>query len=104
MAFGLGLRAAKAEAAANAAASADKENAAQQANAMEQSAAASKQALDASKKALADEKAKSLGLEEENKALRGQVATVLSYLDQVMPMEDGGANTMAAAGGPPGTG
>ena len=65
---------------------------------MEQSAAASKQALDASKKALAEEKAKSQGLEEENKALRGQVATVLSYLDQVMPMED------AAAGGPPGTG
>ena len=40
---------------------------------MEQSAAASKQALDASKKALADEKVKSQGLEEENKALRGQV-------------------------------
>ena len=41
------------------------------------------------KKVLAEEKAKSQGLAEENKALRGQVATVLSYLDQVMPMEDG---------------
>ena len=41
------------------------------------------------KKVLAEEKAKSQGLAEENNALRGQVATVLSYLDQVMPMEDG---------------
>ena len=37
---------------------------------------------------LEEEKSKSQALEEENKALRGQVATVLSYLDQVMPMGD----------------
>lgn len=37
--------------------------------------------------ALKQERLKSTALEEENKALRGQVATVLSYLDQVMPMD-----------------
>ena len=47
--------------------------------------------------ALNEEKAKSSALEEENKALRGQVATVLSYLDQVMPMEGGGDAAAAAA-------
>ena len=40
--------------------------------------------------ALKEEKAKSSALEEENKAIGGQVATVMSYLDQVMPMEGGG--------------
>ena len=39
------------------------------------------------KESLKQEKLKSAALEEENKALRGQVATVLSYLDQVMPMD-----------------
>ena len=43
--------------------------------------------LAASQIALSEEQKKSSSLEEENKALRGQVATVLSYLDQVMPME-----------------
>ena len=48
------------------------------------------QELGAVTAALKEEKAKSCALEEENKALRGQVVTVLSYLDQVMPMEGGG--------------
>jgi hypothetical protein len=39
------------------------------------------------RESLKQERLKSAALEEENKALRGQVATVLSYLDQVMPMD-----------------
>lgn len=43
--------------------------------------------LAAAKALLEQEQTQRQALEEENKALRGQVATVLSYLDQVMPME-----------------
>ena len=61
-------------------------------------AASAREAVDASadvsqgtmmeiKEQLKKEQLKSKALEDENKALRGQVATVLSYLDQVMPME-----------------
>lgn len=48
---------------------------------------ASADELAAVKALLEQEQTQRLALEEENKALRGQVATVLSYLDQVMPME-----------------
>lgn len=50
---------------------------------------ASNEQVAAANELLQQERGKSAALEEENKALRGQVATVLSYLDQVMPMEGG---------------
>jgi hypothetical protein len=49
--------------------------------------------LAAAKAALAEEQARSSALEEENQALRGQVATVLSYLDQTNPMPKNDAET-----------
>ena len=45
------------------------------------------QQLAAANELLQQERGKSQALEEENKALRGQLATVLAYLDEVMPME-----------------
>jgi hypothetical protein len=51
------------------------------------SASSSEAETEATTEALKQERLKSNALEEENKALRGQVATVLSYLDQVMPMD-----------------
>ena len=46
---------------------------------------------------LHQEKLKAKALEEENKALRGQVATTLCYLGQVMPITVAGQTTLPPA-------